>query len=238
MPGSVIATAVISSPAQMPGSQRRFCSSFVRCEEVRQADVVVQRDAEAGGVDVGALQLLGDHDVEAEVGDPPAAVLLGHVHAEEPVGPGRREQRRGRRCPPPPSARGAGPSPARRTWRTRRGTARGCRRTGRAPHDGTLRRVRIVRCEPAASGLYAFGQSATRGPRNHVPASRRSRNHGRPAAGAQDGRAGRPPTCASRSSAASSAKASRSRPRRRSPSSSGCPGRRCARRSGCSRRSS
>ena len=33
MPGSVIATAVISSPAQMPGSQRAFCSSFVRCRK-------------------------------------------------------------------------------------------------------------------------------------------------------------------------------------------------------------
>ena len=30
MPGSVMAMAVISSPEQMPGSQRAFCSSVVR----------------------------------------------------------------------------------------------------------------------------------------------------------------------------------------------------------------
>ena len=29
MPGSVMAMAVISSPEQMPGSQRAFCSSVV-----------------------------------------------------------------------------------------------------------------------------------------------------------------------------------------------------------------
>ena len=61
-------------------------------QEVGQADVVVQRQPEAGGVDVGPLQLLGDDDVEAEVLDAPAAELLGHLHAEEAVGPGDAEQ--------------------------------------------------------------------------------------------------------------------------------------------------
>ena len=61
-------------------------------QEVRQADVVVQRQAEPGGVDVGPLQLLGDHDVEAEVLDPAAAVLLGDLDAEEAVGAGDGEQ--------------------------------------------------------------------------------------------------------------------------------------------------
>ena len=93
MPGSVIAIAVISSPAQMPGSQRCLLLVVRQVQEVRQADVVVQREAEAGGVDVGVLQLLGDDDVEAEVLDPAAAELLGHLHAEEPVGAGDPEQR-------------------------------------------------------------------------------------------------------------------------------------------------
>ena len=61
-------------------------------DEVRQAYVVVQGDAETGGVDVGALQLLGDHDVEPEVGDPATSVPLGNIHAEEPTGARRREQ--------------------------------------------------------------------------------------------------------------------------------------------------
>ena len=40
--------------------------------------------------DAGVLQLLGDHLVVAEVVDAAPAVLLGHRHAEEPGGAGRR----------------------------------------------------------------------------------------------------------------------------------------------------
>ena len=53
----------------------------------------MQRQAEPGGVDARPLDLLGDHDVVAEVVDAAAAVLLGHGHAEEPVVAGAREQR-------------------------------------------------------------------------------------------------------------------------------------------------
>ena len=67
MPGSVMATAVISSPAQMPGSQRAFCSSFVRCRKYGRQMSLCSVMPSAGRVDVGALQLLGDDDVEAEV---------------------------------------------------------------------------------------------------------------------------------------------------------------------------
>ena len=38
-----------------------------------------------GGVDPGPLDLLGDHQVVAEVVDAAAAVLLGHGHAQEAV---------------------------------------------------------------------------------------------------------------------------------------------------------
>ena len=42
--------------------------------------------------DAGVLQLLGDHQVEAEVVDPAAAELLGDGHAEEAGGAGLGEE--------------------------------------------------------------------------------------------------------------------------------------------------
>ena len=92
MPGSVMATAVISSPEQIPGSQRCCCSSFGEVQEVRQADVVVQREAEPGAAAAGPLHLLAEHEVVAEVPHAAAAERLGDVHAEEAVGAGSRAQ--------------------------------------------------------------------------------------------------------------------------------------------------
>ena len=60
--------------------------------EVRQADVVVQRDAQARAGHTGALDLFADHEVVAKVVDATAAVLLGHGHTEEPVRTGSKEQ--------------------------------------------------------------------------------------------------------------------------------------------------
>src|SRR3546814_2686678 len=51
-------------------------------EEVRQADVVVQRPAQAGGVHPSLLDLLRDHHVVAEVLHAAAAVVLGHRSEE------------------------------------------------------------------------------------------------------------------------------------------------------------
>jgi hypothetical protein len=84
MPGSVMAIAVTSSPLAIPGSQRSLFVGAV-AQEVRQANVVVQADAEARPADAGGLDLLVDHEVVAEVVDAPAAVLLGDRHAEEAV---------------------------------------------------------------------------------------------------------------------------------------------------------
>ena len=61
-------------------------------EEVGEADVVVQRQAEPGGADACVLQLLAEHLVVAEVVDAAAAELLGHGHAEEAGGAGLGEQ--------------------------------------------------------------------------------------------------------------------------------------------------
>src|SRR5439155_7644494 len=52
-------------------------------EEVGQADVVLQRDAEAERADAGPLGLLADDQVEAEVLRARAAVALGDGHAEK-----------------------------------------------------------------------------------------------------------------------------------------------------------
>ena len=77
MPGSVIAIAVISSPDAMPGQPPLALLVGAVPQEVRQADVVVQRQAEPGAADAGGLHLLVDHEVVAEVVDAAAAVLLG-----------------------------------------------------------------------------------------------------------------------------------------------------------------
>ncbi len=86
MPGSVMAMAVMSSPAQMPGSQRPFCSSS-RGEEVGQADVVVEGQAEPGGVDPPRWTSSRDDQVVAEVLDPAPAVLLGTSMPRKPLAP-------------------------------------------------------------------------------------------------------------------------------------------------------
>ena len=110
MPGSVIAIAVISSPEQMPGSQRAFCSSVQSVRKYGQADVVVERPAQPGRVDPGPLDLLRDDDVVPEVGDAAAAVLLGRRHPEEPLARRPCGTPPGRRCRPAPTPRGAGTS--------------------------------------------------------------------------------------------------------------------------------
>ena len=91
MPGSVIAIAVMSSPEQMPGSQRAFCSSVQSVRKYGRQMSLWSVQPEPGGVDAGPLDLLGDHEVVAEVVDAAAAVLLGHGHAEEPERAGLRE---------------------------------------------------------------------------------------------------------------------------------------------------
>ncbi len=54
-------------------------------QEVRHADVVVQRDPEAEPAHARALDLLADHDVEAEVVHAGAPELLRHGHPQEAV---------------------------------------------------------------------------------------------------------------------------------------------------------
>ncbi len=55
MPGSVMAMAVIElARGRCPGSQRRLLLLVAEVQEVRQADVVVQRDPEAGAAEPGA----------------------------------------------------------------------------------------------------------------------------------------------------------------------------------------
>ena len=92
MPGSVIADRRDQLAGADAGQPALLLLVVGEVQEVRQADVVVQREAEPGGVDVGPLQLLGDDDVEAEVLDAAPAELLGHLHAEEAVGAGDGEQ--------------------------------------------------------------------------------------------------------------------------------------------------
>ena len=61
-------------------------------EEVRHADVVVQRDAEARARDARVSDLLDDDLVEAEVLDAEPAERLGHAHREHALLRGLREQ--------------------------------------------------------------------------------------------------------------------------------------------------
>ena len=86
MPGSVMAMAVMSSPDAMPGSHRALLLVGGEGEEVGEADVGVEREAEARGGHARVLQLLGDHLAVAEVVDPAAAELLGHGHPDEARG--------------------------------------------------------------------------------------------------------------------------------------------------------
>ncbi len=60
-------------------------------EEVGQADVVVQGDAEADAADARALGLFADDEVQPEVLGPGAAVALRHGHPEEAAVAGARE---------------------------------------------------------------------------------------------------------------------------------------------------
>ena len=91
MPGSVIAIAVISSPRGDPAQPALALLLVAVGEEVGQADVVVQRDAEPEAADAGALALFADDEVQAEVLGARAAVGLGHGHAEEAAAAGRGE---------------------------------------------------------------------------------------------------------------------------------------------------
>ena len=68
-----------------PGQPARRLFVVAVLDEVRRADVVVQRQAEAGAADARGRQLLGEHDVEPEVAGPAAAVRLGDRHPEEAV---------------------------------------------------------------------------------------------------------------------------------------------------------
>ncbi len=92
MPGSVIASAVISEPSAMPGSQRSPLLVGAVLEEVGHADVVVQREAEARAGDAGVAHLLHHDLVEAEVVDAEAAERLGHSHREHALVRRLREQ--------------------------------------------------------------------------------------------------------------------------------------------------
>ena len=83
IPGSVIASAVISSPVTIPGQPPLALGLVGEAQEVRQADVVVERDPEPEGADAEALALFADHEVEAEVIGTGAAVALGHRHRQE-----------------------------------------------------------------------------------------------------------------------------------------------------------
>src|SRR5690606_16485546 len=71
-------------------------------EQIGEADVVVQGDPQAAAGRPGALDLLGDDEVEAEVVDARTAVLLGHGHAEEARGAGGEEQLTGHLALPLP----------------------------------------------------------------------------------------------------------------------------------------
>ena len=85
MPGSVMAIAVIELARRDARQPTGALLVVAVAEEVRQADVVVQGDAEPGRVDAGGLDLLADDEVVAEVVDAAAAVLGRDRHAEEPV---------------------------------------------------------------------------------------------------------------------------------------------------------
>ena len=100
----------------MPGSQRAFCSSVVRSRKYGS------RCRCAGGSRgrsrrPGPRDLLGDHDVEPEVVDAPAAVLLGDGHPEEPVGARGGEHLARHDARRAPTRRGAARPLSRRTAR-------------------------------------------------------------------------------------------------------------------------
>ena len=63
------------------GSQRCFCSSVDSAQQVGRHDVVVQAESDPAVASGGGF--LGDDRVVPEVGVAPAAVLLGHRHAQE-----------------------------------------------------------------------------------------------------------------------------------------------------------
>ena len=88
VPGSVIATAVIEFAGGDAGQPTLGLLVVAVLDEVRRADVVVQRQPEPGAADAGGRQLLGEHDVEAEVVGAAAAPLLRDGHPEEPVAAG------------------------------------------------------------------------------------------------------------------------------------------------------
>ena len=108
-------------------------------QEVGQADVVVQRDPQAEAAHAGALGLLADDQVEAEVLRAGAAVALRHGHAEEAAAAGQREhlaRHDPARAPTRRSDRPRRSPPAPGTCESSRGSPRGRPRTGCAACRG------------------------------------------------------------------------------------------------------
>ena len=91
MPGSVIAHRCQQLAEAIPASERPRCWGGAVAQEVGQADVVVQRDAEAEAAHARELGLLADHQVQAEVIGARTAVGLGYGHRQEAPAPGERE---------------------------------------------------------------------------------------------------------------------------------------------------
>ena len=83
VPGSVMAMAVMSSPEQIPGSQRAFCSSSVPVRKYGRQTLLWRVKQAPLRHHAGPGQLLGHHHAEDEVGSAPAAVLGGGGDAEE-----------------------------------------------------------------------------------------------------------------------------------------------------------
>ena len=123
-------------------------------EEVRQADVVVERHAEPEAAGVGQLHLLPDHDVEAEV----RHARRRRAPRESPC-PGSRSARprhrpRAARSRPAPTPPCAARSRGRGTGESSRGRSRARRRRGSGASAATL--------APAAAGCFAASSSSSR----------------------------------------------------------------------------
>ena len=182
-------------------------------EEVRQADVVVQRQADAEAAERQAEALLAEDDVEAEVVDPRSAVLVRHLGRDEPVARRRRRRPRGGRCPPAPTPRSA----ARPRWSASGGRSGGSPR-GRPRRSGGGRSW--CRSRSSRKGRTSQPAGAVAPRRDDAAAAARPRHDAdasRPCAACRAGRR-------SRSAARRGGAPSRACRRRRRGPSAGAPG--------------
>ena len=120
----------------MPGSHRRFCSSFVsRRKYGRQMSLcsVMPRPAALTSARCSSSAIT---TLKRKSATPPPPNSSGTSMPRNPLAPAAVNSRTVDDSRTTPSARGAAPSPGRRTWRRQCGTARACRRTSRAARNG------------------------------------------------------------------------------------------------------